>query len=269
MRVSIVLLNFLLICIFSIQAKEALVPLPSLDDFTKGVDGWGFGLGMSVEYEAAYEGSDEYGFEVDPAGAVQWRTGDHIFFWAGEALGWRGLISQNWLLEALVGVEEGREESDSKDGRLGGLGNGEESVEVVLQARHALEANWRYWLDARLVASENGNLGLFGMGRRFGDKIDGTGHEAALALVFHDSKFANKDFGINSEQSATSGLRQTNLSGGFRSIGFNYNYRQFIFQNWQILSEIVYEHYSSDIKKSPIARKSYEAEIGLGFVYVF
>ena len=74
--------------------KTALVPLPSVEDFTRGEDGWGFGLGLAVEYEAAYEGSDEYDFEVDPAGAVQWRSGDNIFYWAGEALGWRGLRSE-------------------------------------------------------------------------------------------------------------------------------------------------------------------------------
>jgi len=71
--------------------KTALVPLPSVDDFTKGQDGWGFGLGLGVEYESAYEGSDEFGFEAQPAGGVQWRRGDDVFYFAGEALGWRGL----------------------------------------------------------------------------------------------------------------------------------------------------------------------------------
>src|SRR5690606_3109398 len=69
-------------CFGSVNAEEArspLVPLPSIDDFTNG-DGWGFGLGLGVEYESAYEGSDEFEFEIDPAGGVQWRTGEHIFF---------------------------------------------------------------------------------------------------------------------------------------------------------------------------------------------
>ena len=92
------------------DGKTALVPLPSVDDFTRGNDGWAFGLGLSVEYESAYEGSDEYDFEVDPAGAVQWRSGDDIFYWAGEALGWRGLRSDIWLFDAAVAFDEGREE---------------------------------------------------------------------------------------------------------------------------------------------------------------
>ena len=251
------------------DGKTALVPLPSVDDFTRGDDGWSFGLGLGVEYESAYEGSDEFVFEVDPAGAVQWRNGDDIFFWAGEALGWRGLRSNTWLFEAAVGFDEGREESDSDDGRLDGLGDGDEGAELVLQARRAFDADWRYWLDGRVVTGENGSLGLFGVGRRFGDQKDGTGHEIAIAVVFHDSDYANKDFGIDAEQSAASGLDETNLSGGFRSVGVNYNYRQYIYGNWQIFGEAVYERYSSDIQDSPIARNNYEAEVGIGLIYVF
>ena len=249
--------------------KTTLVPLPSVDDFTKGNDGWSFGLGLGVEYESAYEGSDEYGFEVDPAGAVQWRSGDNIFYWAGEALGWRGIRSDTWFFEAAVAFDEGREESDSDDGRLDGLGDGDEGAEIVLQVRRAFDAEWRYWLDGRVVTGDNGSLGLFGVGRRFGDQNDGSGSEIAIAVVFHDSEYANKDFGIDAGQSAASGLNETVLSGGFRSIGFNYNYRKYINENWQIFGEAVYERYSSDIEDSPIARNNYEAEVGVGFIYVF
>jgi outer membrane scaffolding protein for murein synthesis (MipA/OmpV family) len=249
--------------------RTALVPLPSLDDFTKGVDGWGFGLGLGVEYESAYEGSDEFAFEVQPAGAVQWRRGDNLFYWAGEALGWRGLRSDTWLLEATVAFDEGREEGDSDDGRLDGLGDTEEGTELVLQARRAFDADWRYWLDGRVVTGDNGNLGIFGVGRRFGAKSDGTGSELSIAAVYNDSKRANRDFGINAGQSAASGLPATNLSGGFRSIGLNYTYRNHINENWQIFGEVFYEHFSSDIRRSPIARSDYEAEAGIGFIYVF
>lgn len=121
---------------------------------------------MGVEYEYGYEGADEYDFEIDPAGAVQWRSGDHMSFWAAEVLGWRGLRSETWFFEAVVAFDEGREESDSDDGRLDGLGDADEGVELVLQVRRAFGADWRYWLDGRLIAGENGNLGLLGMGVR-------------------------------------------------------------------------------------------------------
>ncbi|WP_232365147.1 MipA/OmpV family protein [Salinimonas marina] len=226
-------------------------------------------MGLGVEYEAAYEGADEFGVEVDPAGAVQWRRGNDIFYWAGEALGWRGLRSANWLFDAALAFDEGREESDSDEAHLNGLGDAEEGFEVVLQVRRAFNDDWRYWLDARIITGEDGNLGLFGMGYRFGKQRNGTGSEIAIAVVFHDSDYANHDFGIDAAQAAASGLVEIQLSGGFRSVGFNYNYRNYINQNWQFFGEIVYEHYGSEIQDSPIARKNYEAEVGVGFIYVF
>jgi outer membrane protein len=251
------------------EENTALVPLPSLDDFTRGEDGWAFGLGLGIEYETAYEGSDEFGVEVDPAGAIQWRQGDNIFYWAGEALGWRGLRSDTWLFEATVAFEEGREEADSDDGRLDGLGDTEEGTELVLQVRRAFDANWRYWLDGRVITGDNGNLGLFGAGRRFGSQNDGSGSELGIVAVFHDSERANRDFGINARQSAASGLTETDVGSGFRSIGLNYTYRTNINENWQIFGEVLYEYFGSDVQDSPIARNNFEAEVGVGFIYVF
>ena len=251
------------------DGKTVLVPLPSVDDFTKGKDGWSFGLGFGVEYESAYEGSDEFGFEIQPAGAAQWRSGDDIFFWAGEALGWRGLRSDNWLLEAAVAFDEGREESDSDEGRLDGLGDQEEGNEIVLQARRALDVDWGNWLVGRIVSGDKGNLGLFGVGHRFGNQNDGTGSDFSLVVVYHDSEYANSGFGINATQSAESGLNETLLSGGLRSFGIDYNYRYYINENWQVFGEAFYERFSSDIEESPIARSNYEAEVSVGFIYLF
>lgn len=249
--------------------NAALAPLPSLDDFTKGEDGWAFGLGLGVEYETAYEGSDEFGLELQPAGAVQWRSGDNIFYFAGEAFGWRGLRDDNWLLEALLGFEEGREEGDSDDGHLDGLGEQDEGFELVLQARRAFTSDWRYWLVGRVVTGGDGNLGLFGVGRRFGDQIDGTGHEVNVVAVFHDSEYANNGFGIDAMQVETSRLPATSVSGGLRSIGIDYSFRHYINDNWQIYGEALFEYYSSDVRESPIARSNYETEVGIGFIYIF
>jgi MipA family protein len=273
-KLSICLLVFALQGFFSHaawaqEAKPALVPLPSVDDFTRGQDGWGFGIGLGVEYESAYEGSDEFGFEVEPAGGVQWRQGDDVFYWAGESLGWRGLRGGTWLLDAAVGFDEGRQERDSKDGRLNGLGDAAEGSSVVLQVRRALDTDWRYWVVGRVVSGSRGNLGLLGLGRRFGDQLDGTGSEINVVAVAHDSQLANQDFGINAQQSAASGLKQTQLSGGLRSWGVNYVYRHNINQHWQLFGEALYEHFSSDIRLSPIARSRYEGEVGVGLLYRF
>lgn len=254
---------------FAQEQAAALVPLPSVDDFSRGKDGWSFGLGLGVEYETAYEGSDEFGLEIEPAGGLQWRQGDHVLFFAGEALGWRGVYANTWLFEAVVGFDEGRKESDSDDGHLFGLGEQEEGAELVLQARRAFDADWRYWLVGRVVTGGDGNLGLFGVGRRFGSQNDGSGSELNVVVVVHDSEYANKGFGINATQARASGLNATQLSGGLRSVGANYNFRNIIDANWQIYGEALFEYFASEVRDSPIARGDYEAEIGIGFIYIF
>lgn len=272
-------LNYLLLTVFihgffsptalAQEQNAAMLPLPSVDDFSRGEDGWSLGLGFGVEYESAYEGSDEFGWEIQPAGALQWRKGDNVFFFAGEALGWRGVRANTWLFEALIGFDEGRQDSDSDNGRLDGLGDQDEGTELVLQARRAFDSDWRYWLVSRVVTGNSGNLGLFGLGRRFGDQIDGTGSELNLVVVIHDSKYANNGFGIDAGQAAASGLEETTLGSGLRSIGIDYNYRHYISKNWQIYGEALFEYFGSEVRDSPIARSNYEAEIGLGFIYLF
>lgn len=258
-------------CFGSVNAAETrspLVPLPSIDDFTNG-DGWGVGLGLGVEYESAYEGSDEFEFEVDPAGGVQWRTGEHVFFWAGEAIGWRALVKDSWLVQASLGYEEGREEGDSEDGRLDGLGESSSGGVLLLEVRHALGEDWRYFLDGRILTGTIGTLGIFGAGTCLGCQPNGTGWEVGAVVTFHDGELANRDFGVNTQQSIDSGLPETDVDSGYRSTGFNVNYRNYLNENWQVFGEALYELYGSDVKDSPISRNNYEAEIGIGVIYVF
>ncbi|MDO6707599.1 MipA/OmpV family protein [Photobacterium sp. 1_MG-2023] len=258
-------------CFGSVNAAETrtpLAPLPSLDDFTDG-DGWGVGLGLSIEYESAYEGSDEFELEVEPAVGVQWRTGDHLFYWSGLAIGWRTLVKDNWLVQTALGYEEGREEGDSEDGRLDGLGESDSGGTLLLETRYALAEDWRYFLDGRVLTGEIGTLGIFGAGTCLACQPNGTGWELGAVVTFHDGKLANRDFGINTQQSINSGLPETDVDSGYRSTGVNVNYRNYLNENWQVFGEALYEVYGSDVSDSPISRNNYEAEIGVGFIYVF
>lgn len=252
------------------QKPAALVPLPSVFDFTRG-DKVGVALGVGLEYENAYDGADETEFEAEPAGAVQYRTGDQLFFWEGMELGWRGLLADNWLASAGIRNEGGLEPDDSKDGNLAGLAERDSHVVGFLEVRRGLGDNWRNWVAARLMGgpSDFGTLGVLAAGHRFGDQVDGTGTEIYAFMTFGDSQFLDKDFGVTAADARTSKLPRYQLDGGYRSTGVQLVHRRDLTDNIQAIAQAGLERYSGDIADSPIAREDYEFELSLALVWAF
>ena len=249
---------------------EALVPLPSILDFTDG-DGWGIALGMSAEYESAYDGADETELEVEPAGAVQYRKGDHLFFWEGMELGWRGRLADVWLVQAGIRNEGGLEPDDSEDGNLDGILPRDSHVVGFLEVRRAVGDDWRNWVAARLMGgpSDFGVLGVVAAGRRFGQQLDGTGTELYGFMTFGTDKLINKDFGVTAADAVGSGLPVTALSGGYRSTGVQLVHRRHLTRKLHAIAQAGVEFYSSDIGDSPIARSDTEFELSLALVWRF
>lgn len=250
--------------------EHPIVPLPSVLDFTQG-DGFGVALGAGVEYENAYDGSDEREFEVEPAGAVHYRRGNHLFFWEGMELGWRGRLADVWLVQAGVRNEGGLEPDDSDDGNLDGILPRDSHVVGFLEVRRGLGEDWQNWVAARILggSSDFGLLGVIAAGRRFGRQLDGTGTEIYGFVTFGNDSFINKDFGVTSADAAGSGLPETTLNGGYRSTGLQLVHRRYLTRNLHAIAQAGIELYSSSIGDSPIARSDYEFELSLALVWQF
>jgi len=273
-RTSIVTLAAgLLIAGHAIAQEESelpLVPLPSVFDFTRG-GGWGVALGVGIEYETAYDGSDEYEFEIEPAGAIQWRNGNHLLFWEGMELGWRGRLADIWLVQAGARYEDGLEPDDSEDNRLEGFEERDSHLVGVLEVRRSVGKDWRNWVAARVMGGESdfGWLGVLAAGHRFGDQLDGTGTEIFIFSTFGTDDFITKDFGVTTADADASGLPETELDGGYRSTGITLIDRRYLTRNIHLIAQAGAELYSSDIQDSPVAREDFETEIGLSVVYQF
>lgn len=254
--------------------QNTLVPLPSVFDFTHGA-GWGGALGLGVEYESAYDGSDEYEVELDPAGTVHWRMGDNLFFFEGVELGWRGRVAPQWLVQGGLRYESGLEPDDSEDGQLDGLPERSSHIVGFIEGRYALDAQWQTWLGGRFMGGESdfGSLGVLAAGYRPSlsgrVRTDGLGLELLLFSTFGDAAFINKDFGVTASDAAASGLRQATLDGGYRSTGITVLYRDNLYRQLQYSLELGVEYYNSEIGDSPIAQKNYEAEISTTVLWVF
>jgi outer membrane protein len=247
-----------------------LFPLSFTPDFTRG-SGWGVALGLGVEYETAYAGSDEYGFELDPAAAIQWRKGNHLFSWEGLELSWTTRQRDQWYFQVDLGLDGEREEDDSDEGRLDGLDERDDEFTGTGEVRYAFDGEWRNYIGTRISMGDSnfGVLGFLSAGHRFGAQQDGSGTEAIVYVKLSDSNNLNREFGVSPSEATTSGLAETDLDGGHRSTGLRLVDRRFLSDHIQIVSGLELEYYSSDVRDSPIAREDFAAEVELAILYQF
>jgi outer membrane protein len=228
-------------------------------------------LGIGVEYEGAYDGADEYEFGVEPAGAVQWRTGDNVFFWEGIEAGWRALAHPQSMVQLSARYEGGRDASDSEDGRLDGLDAKDDHIVGSVEFRQGLDAEWRNWVGGKALIGERdfGLLGVVAAGHRFGDARDGTGTELFGYASFGDAAFLNKDFGITAAEAQASGLDEVRLSGGYRATGVTLVHRFHVWSRLHCIAQANVELYGDEARRSDIARDDYEAEVSVALVWIF
>lgn len=252
------------------EEEAPLFPLPFTPDFTHG-SGWGVALGAGVEYETAYAGSDEYEFGLDPAVAIQWRTGNHLFSWEGLELSWTTRQKDQWYFQVELGFDGEREEDDSDDGRLNGLDERDDEFTGSGEVRYAFDGEWRNYVGTRISVgnSDFGTLAFLFAGHRFGARQDGGGTEVFLYAKLADSNNLNREFGVSPSEAARSGLAETDLDAGYRSTGLRVVDRRFVSEHVQIFSGLELEYYSSDVRDSPIAREDFAAEIELAMIYQF
>jgi outer membrane protein len=247
-----------------------LFPLPFTPDFTRG-SGWGVALGFGVEYETAYAGSDEYEVELDPAVAIQWRAGNHLFSWEALELSWTTRQKDQWYIQVDLGLDGEREEDDSDDGRLDGLDERDDEFVGTGEVRYAFDKEWRNYVGTRISVGDGdfGTKGFVFAGHRFGSRQDGGGTEVFLYATLADSNNLNREFGVSPPEATTSGLAETDLDTGYRSSGLRIVDRRFANEHIQIVSGLEFEYFGSDVQDSPIAREDFAVEVELAILYQF
>ena len=247
-----------------------LVPLPSIPDYTRG-DGWGVALGAGIEYEGAYEGSDNYGVELDPNVTTQFRFGNQMVYQEGVEFAYRNLVDDDWLITAGAYYEDGLAPDDSNDDFLEGIEERDAVFSYFVETKHGFGPAWRNWVAARFLTgpSDFGWWTELTAGHRFSDVPDGTGTEAWLYFSYGDADFFNRGFGVTAEDAANSGLEETTLDGGARSLGFFITDRRILTENMQLISKLGTEFYSSEIQESPIAQDDYKLEVGTVLIWQF
>ena len=234
--------------------------------------GWDIRLGLGVEREPTYQGSDEYEFEPDPAVLLAYRTPFGTFSLAGEGFGFSTRVGRNLGLAFVLEAEDTREIDDDPD--LAGLPDQEEELELEMTAEWLL-GPWRVGGQVAVATGDKGSVYFLGGGYTWRFDADRLFVSLDADLSAATSDNLQTDFGITPAQSSASVANYpvyTIDSGGLKSVGLGLTATWALRPNWFLFGEIETERFLGDVVDSPlveIAGSEIDTEVGIGFYYRF
>lgn len=243
----------------------AIVAFPGI---ASAEDEWEFEIGAGVGYESKYEGSDEMEVMLLPVLGVTWN--DAVYLTTEDGLGVVAYDDHDLTVDVSLNYEWGRDQSDSSD--LRGLGDvdGAPTLNLSLEyevgpvtpfvelTRHlggtdSLEVS--FGVETMIPVSV-----LMGEGSASGEaESDDEGEYgpailAGISTTWSDDNYMDSYFGINSTQSARSGLPRFNAKSGFKAVGAELGFVYPVFESWEIRTMIEYAQLIGDAADSPISK---------------
>ncbi len=224
---------------------------------------WGVRLGLGVEVEPTYQGSDKTDTEIDPFLVVSYRADWGNIFLAGDGLGYSRMLTDNFGILLQLEDEDAREDGD--DDRLVGLAQ-EEELELEITGRYFL-GPWNFGASLAPATGDKGVVWFLGAGRTWQQ-------DRLLVTVNADLSGSDKDnqrtdFGITPELSTASGFPVYEPDGGLKSFGLRLNAEYKLSPNWFFYGQVDYEKLLGDVADSPLVFDDHQIEAGFGFYYRF
>lgn len=229
------------------------------------VSDWDVTLGAGGIVQPEYEGGDEYEFRALPYFDVRYK--DLV------ELNIRGLNVNVIRLENLkagvgLGANFGRDEDDAD--RLRGLGDIDPSAEGLAFAEYAVGPT-----SGRLTFAHD-----LGDGHE-GFTIDAEiGHayfipeynlliRPNISTTYASDDYMESFFGVNSAQSARSGLSQFDSEAGFKDAAVGVFARYSLTENWSLNGLFEYSRLLGDAEDSPVTEDENQLGGGLFVAYTF
>ncbi len=227
---------------------------------------WRGTVGASIETQPSYVGSDHYRITGGPDFDIRYK--DLAFLSTGEGLGVNLLFTDHFRLGAALGYDLGRSADD--DRRLRGMGNISGAVVPRLFAAMVLfPVTFR--LDIR--KGIGGNKGIVGdasvYAPVYGSKrfILFVGGSATFASAQYMTRF----FGVNANQSASSGYRTYDPDAGPEAVSFGTSAIYFFSdrRTWFADATLTLDRLLGDAAHSPLAAARYSSAAALSIGYQF
>lgn len=239
-------------------------------------------VGAFVAYSPAYLGADEYQLMAGPNIQVRY---DRAFLSLQDGLGYDLVRSGGWRAGPTISLRQPRRQSGNsplmiageRTDDLQGLGTIKASADVggfIAYERGAFAAK----LDVRQAT--NTDLGLIAtLSARYSAMIPMSSRPGPPAIFsigprisFVDDKYNQSYFGITTEQSVRSGLREYRAKGGVLSAGVGASAIVPLGSRVSAMVLAGYDRLADDAARSPLVEdrgSRDQATVGLGLVYRF
>ncbi len=233
--------------------------------------GWAFKVGVGVEYEPTYVGSNEYSTEAGVALEAAYTTANDVTWFAGtDGIGVEFEPFEATRVKLNFEYEFGRDNDD--DPILTGFAEVEDTIEfqaVIIRELGDFEVGLGFQQDIRNRGK--GFVGFVGAGyeKALTDRLSWN---ANFDLSFANSTHMNTEVGITAADATASGLSRYKASGGYKGASFGLGLDYALTASTTLFANASIETYGSAITDSPLVRdhgSSTTQEASLGVLFNF
>lgn len=222
---------------------------------------WSFTLGGGVAAMPAYDGADKYLFGLAPVGEIAWR--DRVLVEIGapksdRTVAMAKVVALKWDLAGYgiitagphAALRMGRFEEDDDD--LKGMGDIDGAVDAGVFLGFS-SGPWLVGLDMyHDVYNDDGGSRIRGsVGRSF-ELARNLGLTLRADTTWADSDYMSTNFGVASQQSASSGMRAYDPGAGFKDVGLEAAFRWNLTPFWELDATTGFHRLVGDAADSPL-----------------
>ena len=240
---------------------EEIDDAPGYEDPQSRKRDWALSLGLISGLAPDYEGSNDYKFSYGPNIAASWR--DTVFY-KGKTLGVNLIRNKKFKAGLNLSLTSGRDEDDND--KLEGLGDVDGSTEVggfvsYRKDSYRLRAEIRQDVDS---GHEGALVELTG-----GTALPFVNQKllVALGMTWASDDYMESFFGVDSQQSVNSGLRQYKADAGIKDVKVKMTAGYKITNRWRTGAIIEFKRLVGDAADSPIVDDKNQFLAGISLSY--